>query len=171
MSDPLFDAPVREPLFEDDPFAGQTVNYEATDFTITRMAGARQKALEMIERIKLQKADYLKWYDNRIASIEERVEQIEATISDIMHTMDVKSCATPLGTFTIRPTTETVWPKDSDVLTWIENNVPDPNRAGLLRFASKPDRDAIKKYLAEHNLTLPGLTVKPKETLVMKKPS
>ena len=171
MSDPLFDAPAREPLFEDDPNDGAPFQYEPTDFSVTRLAGARQKALAQVERIKAQKADYIKWYDNRVDAIERRVDEIETSISDIMHTMDVKNVATPLGTFTLRQSTKTIWPKDHEILVWVEQIVPAAHHATLLRFAASPDKDAIKKFMAEKGLKLPGFSVTSRETLVLRKTS
>lgn len=169
MSDPLFEIPEREPLFEDDPNDGQPIQYQATDFEVTRLAGTRQKAEKAIARVKKQKADYLKWYDGRIAALEQRIADIDVAILDILRQMDEKTVATPLGTFTRKPSTRTVWPRDSEVVAWVEQSVPDEQRAGLLRFNSAPDKEAIKKYMAENSVRLPGFCVTATETLTIRK--
>jgi len=169
MPDPLFETPEREPLFEDDPNEGQPFQYQATDFDVTRLAGARQKAERAIARVKKQKADYLKWYDGRIAALEQRIDDIDAAILSILHQMDEKTVATPLGTFTRKPSTRTVWPKDTDVVAWVEQSIPEAHKARLLRFNSAPDKEAIKKYLAENAVNLPGFSITTTETLTIRK--
>jgi hypothetical protein len=169
MPDPIFEIPEREPLFEDDPNDGQPIQYQATDFDVTRLAGARQKAEKMLARLKKQKADYTSWYNDRIAKIEQRIDDIDTAILDILHQMDEKTVATPLGTFTRKPSTRTVWPRDSEVVAWVEQSVPDAHKATLLRFNSAPDKEAIKKYLAENAVKLPGFSVTSTETLTIRK--
>jgi hypothetical protein len=169
MPVPLFEPIEREPLFEDDPNEGQPIQYQATDFEVTRLAGSRQKAEKMLARIKKQKADFSSWYIDRIAKIEQRIDDIDVAILDILHQMDEKTVATPLGTFTRKPSTRTVWPKDSEVIAWVEGSVPDVHKAGLLRFNSAPDKEAIKKYLAENAVDLPGFSITTTETLTIRK--
>ncbi len=130
------DAPSREDLFPEEE--GEIV----TSMDVTRKIWAIRQIEKLIAQYDTQDAESRKFYCDRKAAAQGRIDFVKAGIQAFLRYHDLQRLATPNGTAYFRSTTLKQWPADEVLLAWAQAHLPE-----AIRLRREPDKKAIGEHI------------------------
>jgi len=133
----LPDLAQREELFPEEE--GEIVN----SMDVTNKIWVIRQIEAHISQLEKQDAESRKFYADRKAAAQERIDFVKAGIQAFLRHNNLQRLATPNGTAYFRSCTLKVWPADEVLLAWAQAHLPE-----AIRLRREPDKKAISAHIA-----------------------